>query len=71
MLRVKSDLILRQEFYDELIAVTETIQVDDNNLFSDELFRHLEIAVKKLQRFGEKCGCCVKVWYMYGKPTNR
>lgn len=54
LLRMKNDLIIRQEFYDELIAVAETIQADDNNLFTDETFRHLKIAVKKLQRFGEK-----------------
>lgn len=54
LLRMKNNLIIRQEFYDELIAVAETIQADDNNLFTDESFRHLKIAVKKLQRFGEK-----------------
>lgn len=54
MLRMKTELVIRREFYDELAYAAETIQADENDLFGDdETFVHLRIAVKKLRRLSD------------------
>lgn len=48
---MKNDLTLCKDYYEELIAIAEALQNDENNLFhADESFRSLTIFINKAQR---------------------